>query len=146
MSEREQPDPGEGWRLLVEGETIEAGDEFIFYFGGHELSIDWLDAATESENIGKKFSRSVYMPHRRRSYIDAPQPDLVNAPPHYRQGGIECIDAIRAALTDEEFRGYVKGNAIKYTWREKHKGGDQDLKKAAWYLNRIETIKTETAK
>jgi hypothetical protein len=76
----------------------------------------------------------------------APQPDLVNAPPHYRQGDIECIDAIRSALTDDEFRGYVKGNAIKYLWREKHKGGDEDLKKAAWYLNRIEATRKETTK
>jgi hypothetical protein len=80
-----------------------------------------------------------YASYRRRTTTDATQPDLVNAPPHYRQGGIECIDAIRAALTDEEFRGFIKGNAIKYTWREKHKGGNKDLKKAAWYLNRIET-------
>ena len=65
------------------------------------------------------------------------EPDMVNSPPHYQGDGIECIDAIRAALTPEEFRGYVKGNALKYIWREKHKGGDQDLEKAAWYLNRI---------
>ncbi len=62
------------------------------------------------------------------------KPDMVNHPPHYRQGGIECIEAIKAALTDEEFRGYCKGNSIKYVWREKHKGGGQDIKKAAWYL------------
>jgi len=53
---------------------------------------------------------------------------------HYRQGDIECIDAIRAALTDEEWRGYCKGNVLKYTWREKHKGGDGSLLKAQDYL------------
>jgi hypothetical protein len=53
---------------------------------------------------------------------------------HYRQGEIECIDAIRAALTDEEWRGYCKGNIIKYTWRERHKGGDASLVKAEDYL------------
>lgn len=63
--------------------------------------------------------------------------DLVNAPPHYRQGDIECIDAIRAALTPEEFRGYCKGNAFKYVWRERHKGGAESLAKAAWYLARL---------
>lgn len=62
--------------------------------------------------------------------------DMVNHPPHYRKGGIECIDAIQAALTFEEFRGYCKGNALKYIWRERHKGGEQDLEKAAWYLNK----------
>ena len=61
--------------------------------------------------------------------------DNVNNPPHYNQGGdIECIDAIIAALTEEEFRGYCKGNVMKYVWREKHKGGKESLAKAKWYL------------
>lgn len=64
-------------------------------------------------------------------------PDMVNRPPHYTASGIECIDAIKAALTPEEFRGFCKGNSLKYAWREKHKGGDEDLKKAAWYLKRL---------
>jgi hypothetical protein len=62
--------------------------------------------------------------------------DNVNHPPHYKQGDIECIDAIEAALTEEEFRGYCKGNALKYVWRERHKGQDESLRKAVWYLNR----------
>ena len=64
--------------------------------------------------------------------------DFVNSPPHYRQGGIECIDAIRAALTEEEFRGYCKGNAMKYLWRMGLKGDKvQDSEKARWYINRL---------
>lgn len=55
--------------------------------------------------------------------------------PHYTNGFIECIDAIKSALTEEEFRGFCKGNIIKYTWREKHKGGDKDLVKAKDYIN-----------
>lgn len=65
------------------------------------------------------------------------QTDNVNHPPHYTQGGIECIDAIKAALTPEEFRGYCKGNAIKYIWRELHKGQDESIAKAVWYLNKV---------
>ena len=60
--------------------------------------------------------------------------DPVN-PNHYKSGGIECIEAIKAALTKEEFKGYCKGNAIKYIWREDLK--DQnivDLQKSVWYL------------
>ena len=75
-----------------------------------------------------------------REYDDlfeqTPMADVVNHPPHYTQGGIEAIDAIESALTPEEFRGYCKGNALKYIWREKHKGQDESLKKAIWYLNR----------
>jgi hypothetical protein len=63
--------------------------------------------------------------------------DPVNSPDHYRQGDIECIDAIQAALTPEEFAGYCKGNAIKYIWRERHKGGRESLAKARWYVERL---------
>ena len=65
------------------------------------------------------------------------QPDVVNHPPHYLDGAIECIEAIEAQQTLEEFRGYLKGNIAKYLWREKHKGGTESLKKAQWYLDRL---------
>jgi|TARA_R100001509_G_scaffold49436_1_gene26936 hypothetical protein len=62
--------------------------------------------------------------------------DYVNNPPHYKNGDIQCIQAIESALSPEEFRGFCKGNVIKYTWREQYKGKDQDLSKALWYLTR----------
>ena len=62
----------------------------------------------------------------------------VTNPPHYNQGGVECLDAIEAALTPEEFKGYCKGNIIKYVWRENFKDQNiQDLKKSNFYLNRL---------
>lgn len=68
--------------------------------------------------------------------------DPVNAPQHYRQGAVECIDAIRSALGDEGFMDYCTGNAIKYLFRWRHKNGIEDLQKSAWYVNRIiETFK-----
>ena len=63
--------------------------------------------------------------------------DMINHPPHYAGSGIECIEAIKAQLTEEEYRGYLKGNIVKYIWREKEKGGDESLKKAYWYLSRL---------
>ena len=65
------------------------------------------------------------------------QQDEVNHPPHYTDGEIECIEAIEASLTPEEFRGYCKGNLMKYGWRERLKGGTKSLKKAQWYLDRL---------
>ncbi len=61
--------------------------------------------------------------------------DNVNHPPHYNQGGIECLEAIKAALGDG-FVAYLRGNVMKYLWRCEHKGGVEDLRKAAWYLDR----------
>ncbi|WP_372809453.1 DUF3310 domain-containing protein [Litorivivens sp.] len=75
--------------------------------------------------------------------IEVEGSDMVNHPPHYTQGDIECIDAIKAALTPDEFRGYCKGAALKYCWRERHKGGDESLKKAGWYLNKATEVGNE---
>lgn len=69
-------------------------------------------------------------------YPPSADANMVDHPPHYNQAGIECIEAIQAALTPEEFKGYCKGNNFKYTWRENYKGKDEDLAKAAWYLNK----------
>ena len=66
--------------------------------------------------------------------------DKVNSPDHYKLRGldIEAIDVIRGALTEDEFRGFCKGNVLKYTIREGHKNGDEDLKKAKKYLEFLE--------
>lgn len=64
--------------------------------------------------------------------------DYVENPSHYTTGDVECIDAIRSALSDVEFEGYCQGNAIKYLWRYKRKGKpSEDLKKARWYIERL---------
>ena len=70
--------------------------------------------------------------------------DMVNSPPHYKQGGIECIDAIKASMSQSGFRDYLKGNIIKYIWRYEHKGkAVEDIKKALWYLKRLENMLEE---
>jgi hypothetical protein len=70
--------------------------------------------------------------------------DPVNSPRHYADsfGGIECIEAIEASMSIEEFKGFLKGNVQKYVWRYAQKNGSEDLKKAKWYLERLITIVT----
>tara|TARA_R110000796_G_scaffold170000_1_gene286839 strand:- start:218 stop:442 length:225 start_codon:yes stop_codon:yes gene_type:complete len=64
--------------------------------------------------------------------------DMVNSPPHYNQSGIECIEAIYAALGPDGFKAYCQGNALKYLWRHQYKGKPiEDLHKAHWYINKI---------
>lgn len=63
--------------------------------------------------------------------------DNVNHPAHYTQGGIECIQAIKAALTQDGYEGYLAGNVIKHMWRYQNKGGQEDILKARWYLNAL---------
>ena len=64
--------------------------------------------------------------------------ELVDNPEHYNQGGIECIDAMKAMLTDEEFIGFLRGNSFKYRWRYRYKDTPkQDLLKAKWYEDKL---------
>ena len=63
--------------------------------------------------------------------------DNVNSPDHYNFAGIECIDAIQAMLSPEEFVGYLRGNSLKYRWRFRYKNGLEDLEKAEWYEKRL---------
>lgn len=64
--------------------------------------------------------------------------DMVNHPPHYTAGKIECIDAIEEAIKDlSGIEAKCTGDAIKYLWRWKRKGGKQDLEKAIWYINHM---------
>lgn len=60
---------------------------------------------------------------------------------HYMEGGIQPWDAMAAWLTPEEFRGFLKGNAIKYLARANRKGQQQDIEKAKHYLDKyMETL------
>lgn len=58
--------------------------------------------------------------------------ETINHPPHYNQGSIEVITVI-----EDWDLNFCLGNAVKYIARSKHKGSElEDLKKAAWYLDR----------
>ena len=63
---------------------------------------------------------------------------MVDHPPHYNNGHIECIEAIEAMLTPDEYIGYLRGNSLKYLWRFRYKNKPiEDLRKARWYEERL---------
>lgn len=63
--------------------------------------------------------------------------DLIN-PDHYKVGGIETIDFMKAKSTKEEFCGHLRLTAIKYLSRAGHKDDAlQEYKKALWYIEKL---------
>ncbi len=70
-------------------------------------------------------------------------PDMVNSPPHYAQGGIECIDAMQSAFGTAELEAYCKIAAFKYIWRCERKNGNEDIRKAIWYLQKYLSLKEQ---
>jgi hypothetical protein len=66
--------------------------------------------------------------------------DNIN-PSHYKQGEVECIDALESATMNlKGIEAVCTANAIKYLWRWKEKGGRDDLHKAQWYITRLLTV------
>ena len=67
--------------------------------------------------------------------------DMVNHPDHYKTAnGVECIDVIEEFLTPDEFRGYLKGQVLKYLFRAGKKDPakkSEDYEKAGWYVRKL---------
>ena len=66
--------------------------------------------------------------------------DVVSRPRHYASTSIECIDAMRETQGDEAVKDFCVCNAFKYLWRHNSKNGDEDVRKASWYLNKAVEI------
>lgn len=109
-------------------------------------AVDWQNLKAGDVVGGLVLTEAKDNMHR---WVKAPEPeplpivmldpvDNVNHPEHYKVGGIETIDFIKAKLTPEEFRGYLKGNVLKYASRAGHKNNAvEDAGKLAWYANRL---------
>ena len=97
----------------------------------HKFQVQWLDeenVPNEHPVFGETFD----------VHPAAVKEDMVNSPEHYNNGDIECIDAIQAMLTPDEFVGYLRGNSLKYRWRFRYKQKPfEDLRKARWYEERL---------
>lgn len=63
--------------------------------------------------------------------------DAIN-PSHYKQGKVECIDAIESATVHKTgLEAVCTANVIKYLFRYEAKNGLEDVRKAQWYLNKL---------
>ena len=81
--------------------------------------------------------RPPHTPHTLHPYSPKATPDAVN-PDHYKVGGIEAIDYMRAKSSRAEFTGYLRLSALKYLSRAGHKGEAlEDYRKAQWFINRL---------
>ena len=63
--------------------------------------------------------------------------DNVEHPAHYTGTSIECIDAMIETQGVKAVKDFCICNAFKYLWRHGKKNGVEDVKKAAWYLNKF---------
>jgi hypothetical protein len=72
-------------------------------------------------------------------FIEAGDPRVVQiGGDHYRTKAVQPWDAMEAWLTEEQFIGFLRGNAIKYLARAGSKGDPVvDYQKARHYLDKL---------
>lgn len=56
---------------------------------------------------------------------------------HYTAKAVQPWQAMEAWMTEEQFKGFLRGNVIKYVARYDDKGGKIDLEKARHYLDKL---------
>ena len=64
-------------------------------------------------------------------------PEEIDHPTRYAGGKYECIDVMTDVFGVDAVKNFCKLNAFKYLWREQHKNGVEDLKKCAWYIDKL---------
>lgn len=79
---------------------------------------------------------NVYLADMLTKESDALKEDVVNHPSHYESGKFECIEVMEEALGVDNVKGFCLCNAFKYIYRHRRKNGDEDIKKAQWYINK----------
>lgn len=60
----------------------------------------------------------------------------VNHPAHY-QGKHECIDEMVALFGVEDVKAFCRCNVYKYRYRAIQKGGQEDIDKDDWYMDKL---------
>ena len=102
---------------------------------GSNLKIELADDNNFREVDNMKMDKEI----KKLEDLGCPKTDMVNHPPHYNVGGIECIDIIKVITGNynKPFCGCLVGNIVKYIYRAPFKNGLEDLKKARWYLDKL---------
>lgn len=103
---------------------------------GGVVGIDFGPAFTAGHNLEGTLETETGWYVESTDIMSEVKRDNIN-PQHYKAGGIETIDYMKAKMPPAEFRGYLLGNVMKYTSRAHLKNGQEDLKKAQWYLNKL---------
>ena len=117
-------------------DAVKAGMTFAEYTGAN-ITEESLDFEPKEEEVLRGITAESL------NFEEAPKSDAVNHPSHYNRYSREVIESIKGLCTPEEFRGYLKGNIIKYSARYSGKDGLQDIDKLAKYTQFLKEFEIE---
>jgi len=129
-----------GLVILANGKVYVDFDDFENHYtteyGCKEITLPELRAMVNHDQ-NEPFLTPECTLNNQYAEIEQVRQDMINSPNHYADSEIECIDAMRAMMTHEQFTGYLRGNVFKYLWRYQKKNGAEDLKKSNWHLQKL---------
>ena len=117
-------------------------NDFVFSYADTFLVTNYsngIDVMNVSSLDAEKFGRTIFTEWDEKIFLKClglERKDNIN-PSHYKRLPKETIERIKDNLTPEEFKGYLKGNILKYLDRYQDKNGVEDLRKMNWYLNKL---------
>ena len=117
-------------------DAVKSGMTFADYTGVN-ITEESLDFEPKEEEVLRGITADSL------NFEEAPKSDAVNHPSHYNRYSREVIESIKGLCTPEEFRGYLKGNIIKYSARYSGKDGLQDIDKLAKYTQFLKEFEIE---
>ena len=117
-------------------DAVKAGMTFADYTGVN-ITEESLDFEPKEEEVLRGITAESL------NFEEAPKSDAVNHPSHYNRYSREVIESIKGLCTPEEYRGYLKGNIIKYSARYSGKDGLQDIDKLAKYTQFLKEFEIE---
>lgn len=78
------------------------------------------------------------------SYATERELDMVNHPPHYKQGAIETIEYMELIFGTRALYIYCMVNSFKYNSRAPYKNKNQeDIEKSQWYIDKADELKSK---
>lgn len=139
------------YRYVLDDANVHGGIEIpdgaesaYFYSGSKSIEFYKGDSYFNKDSLKWKYCDSSKITGKlvwKRDKVEVE--DSVNQPSHYTSGGIECLDAMQAMLSKDEFIGFLRGNVFKYNWRYKLKNGIEDLKKAKFYQDKLIEVESK---
>lgn len=143
---------GENGTYSFDGVSFNIQENFLNMYNGKQGKLVSYDTVLNRTDELKQDIERIFNVHRINfnAFIDDLVDILKNVgvnndntiPKRYlTKSGKNFIDILKnEMLSDEEFKGFVKGCMLKYIFRYENKGGLEDLKKADNYLKMLEDI------
>ena len=103
----------------------------------------WGDFEIDKELCEDAYKKVMEFREKQETPEEEPTEDMVNYPPHYQQGGMECIDEMVLIFGKQAVANFCVCNAWKYRKRAMFKNGQEDIDKSDWYINKFKELQDE---